>query len=369
MRSSLFVLALAFALAFAGASQASSNEARLYHLPAGVTVVRGWAMWGADVPVVGATVRAQTLSGRSLTVLGGSDARYARTNTFGLFAARIRDLPRQFVILVDVPGSAASHGPATLREVVSRSADRPADVNPSTTLLALRIQRHPDELRAVARAKVQHLLGLPGWHSLDHDLSGTNRYFDGDRFLSAAVAHGGVASYLASLARKLDSPGAAPVSFAPVRPSAATFAATDDPVGDLASVLLTKLANEAVGAAGSAILGEVLTKIGYGTTAQLNAIQAQIADVQTELGTIQNDITNVDLDVKAFAYLAINATLNASYTNASTQAQDTVVNHATAIQAQIQAVADDPYDPFWDPAIVHSCLMRFIADPEMHLRE
>jgi hypothetical protein len=250
------------------------------------TVVAVWALADGDTPVAGGRVRvyAAGRSGRSVrpALRQRNGREQEQTYAAGDSLLEFAQLPPEFVVEVAGGRAGDRRFRGTFRALVTgyHSGDV-VHVNPVTTLIAdlagaYRRQGRPLDLDR-ARSKVYRLLRIPDWVS-KADLRYSDRYFDGDTYLRAARAAGGVAALDRALIREELRKGDRARRFRGGRRAEAQTAAVDwasllagDPkvlvqeafkaLGVLAAQKIGGLAAEK---AGKAALGWVLAAFGYG---------------------------------------------------------------------------------------------------------
>jgi hypothetical protein len=183
---------MAAALLTAGAASAAKPAARRAAAPALVSV---WALVDGDTPVRGGQVRVYAgrlhanrvmalVRARPLRLLHGG--RQERTSALGVALLEFARLPRDFTVVVS-GGRAGGHRLKGFlsAEVRGYGSGNVVNVNPVTTLVELWRRVDPRVSTSRARRTVDRALRIPAWAD-DIDLQATDRWFDGDAFLSAS---------------------------------------------------------------------------------------------------------------------------------------------------------------------------------------
>ncbi len=176
-------------------------------------VLAVWGLVDGDRPVAGASVdvyagapRRPNRSGRLAGSAPLPELTAARTSKTGAALVEFSRLPREFTVELTGGSVGGKRVKGALRVLVrGYRSGGVAYVNPITTLIADETAAAIDpghrSSPAIARRRIYRLLGIPGW--IDNtDLSYTDRYFDGARYLAAARRVGGVAALDRTLVRR-----------------------------------------------------------------------------------------------------------------------------------------------------------------------
>ncbi len=278
------VLACVGVLACAGPARAAGSRAQPAVLAVWGLIDRGNPLSGADVRVYAGAPRGVSLSGRGLAgpplaQINGVRAR--RTAATGVALLAFKRLPREFTVVV-AGGRAGGRGlPGDLGAVVrGYHSGTVVYVNPVTTLIAGSVGTSVDRSRAstvaVAQRRVYRLLGIPGWED-NSDLSYSDRYLDGSRYLAAARRAGGIGALDQALLREARRGGQAHrflesgrfrrTTFGAFAPRASAAVAGAGPVIGAAFKALASWAGSSLAGvvgekAGSTVLGWLLAAFG-----------------------------------------------------------------------------------------------------------
>lgn len=312
----LFVVCLA-----GGASARHGSQAATPQKQTGAAVL-GWARLSARTPLRGAHVTLETLSGKPIASSDSLGRRFATTNASGGFDVHAVRLPSRFVVVATGGVAAGKKLKTPLRAVVARRAvHQLVHINLLTTLAAARDRRHPFESSAATAARIQRLLAVPGWHTIDRDVSFSPQYFDGIHFASYARAHGGLGRYMTRLRNELELRHPPTHHFAGTAPTLPQHSlrgvAGATQAADAGSFILEGLAKGALGGIGNDLFGDVLVQVGLASSASLSGLSGQLKDVRAQLGTIETSIITlqgaVQTETKLIAsaeYTSLAANLN-----------------------------------------------------------
>ncbi len=210
----ILVTVVAAFLACAGlASAAPTGRAATGAIGSRPVVLAVWGLVDGDSPVAGASVdvyagapRRPSRSGRLTGQAPLPELVGARTSGTGTVLLEFSRLPREFTVQLTGGSVGGSRFKGALRAIVrGYRSGGVAYVNPVTTLIAdgTAADAHPGRASApaIAHRRVYRLLGIPGWMD-NPDLSYSDRYFDGELYMSAARRTGGVAALDRTLIRQ-----------------------------------------------------------------------------------------------------------------------------------------------------------------------
>ncbi len=245
------------------------------------------------------------------------------TNRRGIYPAKIRNLPRDFRVVVAWDGNRQP----TLTNLRSLglmvlSADvrnfNPARdivyVNPVTTMVTGLLLLRPQMTLTQAQARVRLFLGMPANASLGAALREEKRfhsaYFSEEAFLKQANQHGGMLTYAESLLNQMLNSPHAVHRF----PSTALKGASGD---SAAGFIAEKLASGALSWAAGQGLGWVAQSAGL---TQPGATAAQIAQLQQSLDALQSSVDQLSNQLAAATQEILNELTKTQYNTIATQA-------------------------------------------------
>ena len=278
-----------------------------------------------DIPLGEADVEVYDIDGRRLF------KRNKATNAQGVFAAKVKDLPRDFRVTVTWDGDQKKRSNQWLLGRLTLSSDvqnfNPVDgivhVNAVTTIVSRLVDRSPRLNIQEQQALVRQYLGLQVNSSLGAALrQGTyfrSRHFSHTAFLAEAAKYGGMEPFLNFLVTEmLARPGNTQLF----------VGAPQGIAGTAASFVAKGLASGALSWAGGKGMGWAMQSAGLSSP---GATAADIANLQTSLSDLQSSVDDLKDDIAN-----LQSQLSLEIANAGYQ---TIVASAQDLQARVDSAA------------------------------
>lgn len=343
------VVIASIALAPAGAQGAAGRGI------IGVASVGGERLVGAKVELFARAPGAGRGAGRPWFTRRLAVTGTLRTNAVGGFAIAGPSLPREYLVNV-VGGKLGGRPFKGMVRAVGRLAERGVTVSPVTMLAARFLKAHPARSTAAGIARVRTFLGVPkmpgGISTLGEETSVLSGSFSPSRFMAAARRHGGLSSYVGTLARRAARPHArarfAPSHYRPRRPFA-PVASGGGPrqAGEFAYWAISTAFTAAVWNATSAALchvpvAGVPAMFGCGGTVDVSAIVNALNDIESSLVDIQSQLTEVQYQLSVIESQNAQAAYQTAFTFAGINSVNNAVNASWSDANYINAAEPDP---------------------------
>jgi hypothetical protein len=274
-------------------------------------VLAVWALADGDTPVADGRVRVLA-AGRPLRQVAEASE---RTHEEGMALLEFASLPDRFTVEVSGGRVGGRRLRGTLRsEVDGYRSGGVVHVSPVTTLIADHVAAHRARGRPIttarARREIYRLLRIPRWQDAA-DLRSSDEFFDGDAYLRAVRAAGGVEALNRALVRQEMRAGDDPRRFRPggrrARAAAVDWLAllTGDPkvlvkeaFKALALLGAQKIGGLAAEKAGKAALGWVLAAFGYGDVLK----DQDMAEIKLALEALGKQLTAMQGQIQVAAF-------------------------------------------------------------------